>query len=265
MDRLATYVASGIQTSPIADSNVEVLANAVTDAIAEALGYPKPKVDERSFALALILFFTVSGFLYGYLMTRLFLQGALGRADRESVAMEELRKGLEEAKGAAASASHMAEASLSATTQPKEMADNLDTLVARYNEVRKNLEPGAVRTPQLDSIVIHMIPVARNESLDVAAALADKDVGKRMAGCAFLIAKPDPKFLKPLADAVAGEKTSFGQYWGLRAIKAVISASPQTPVAPDVRRQLVDLRDRLPPESDRSYELKQILDALNQR
>jgi hypothetical protein len=35
------------------------------------------------FGLALILFFTTSGFLFGYLVTRLYLQGALARADRD--------------------------------------------------------------------------------------------------------------------------------------------------------------------------------------
>lgn len=38
---------------------------------------------DRAVATALIVFFVVIGFLYGYLMTRLYLQGALARAETE--------------------------------------------------------------------------------------------------------------------------------------------------------------------------------------
>lgn len=44
----------------------------------------------RSAALAMVLFFAPAGFLYGYLMTRLYLQGALARAEGVNAAQEEV-------------------------------------------------------------------------------------------------------------------------------------------------------------------------------
>lgn len=48
-----------------------------------------PPEAATSFAGALIVFFTILGFLGGYLTTRLFLAGAFGRADRPQVVVEE--------------------------------------------------------------------------------------------------------------------------------------------------------------------------------
>jgi MFS family permease len=47
-----------------------------------------PSEAATSFAGALIIFFTVLGFLGGYLTTRLFLAGAFGRADRGQIVVE---------------------------------------------------------------------------------------------------------------------------------------------------------------------------------
>jgi hypothetical protein len=54
---------------------------------------PLTNCDNNSFAMALILFFLVVGFLFAYLWTRLYLPGAFRRADRE---LDSLRAGVEE-------------------------------------------------------------------------------------------------------------------------------------------------------------------------
>ena len=50
--------------------------------------------DHIAFALALIPYFFTVGFLFGYLVTRVFLGPAFGRADREATARRALRKSL---------------------------------------------------------------------------------------------------------------------------------------------------------------------------
>jgi hypothetical protein len=45
--------------------------------------------EQRGVLAAVIVFFLVGGFLFGYLITRLFLQGALGRADRAAAYPDE--------------------------------------------------------------------------------------------------------------------------------------------------------------------------------
>jgi hypothetical protein len=53
-----------------------------------------PGCDNNSFAMGLILFFLIVGFLFSYLWTRLYLPGAFRKADRQE--LDELRAGVEE-------------------------------------------------------------------------------------------------------------------------------------------------------------------------
>jgi hypothetical protein len=60
--------------------------NRIADPLAVSLNSAEP-YKEKAFALALIICFLVFGFLFGYLSTRLFLQGAFSRADQEAAAL----------------------------------------------------------------------------------------------------------------------------------------------------------------------------------
>ena len=59
----------------------------LADLIGAILVGPQP---ERGFGVSLVLFYTTAGFLYGYLSTRLYIQGALARAER-GIVQESLR------------------------------------------------------------------------------------------------------------------------------------------------------------------------------
>src|SRR5262249_1669518 len=85
-------------------------------------------------ALAIIIFFTISGFLFGYLVTRLFLQQALSRADRAAAASDlaSLRHQVEQVKGAAANAAHKAELGLAAAITPTDVEiESVDDLIKK--------------------------------------------------------------------------------------------------------------------------------------
>jgi hypothetical protein len=58
---------------------IPVWVGELASAFGSSVGRP---VDQRGFFGGTIIFFVVCGFLLGYLVTRLYLQGALGRADR---------------------------------------------------------------------------------------------------------------------------------------------------------------------------------------
>jgi len=56
----------------------------MADVLAKGLN-PEDQARERAFALAIIIFFSIMGFLFGYLGTRLFLAGAFSRADTAAI------------------------------------------------------------------------------------------------------------------------------------------------------------------------------------
>src|SRR5215813_1890844 len=59
----------------------------LADLIGASVVGPEP---DRGFGVSLVLFYTTAGFLYGYLATRLYIQGALARAER-GIEQESLR------------------------------------------------------------------------------------------------------------------------------------------------------------------------------
>lgn len=73
-------IASMNEIKPFIRSLVKLFARSITK--------QDPKVqDSEAFALAIIIFFPVVGFLFGYLVTRLFLQRAFAKADQAASAI----------------------------------------------------------------------------------------------------------------------------------------------------------------------------------
>jgi hypothetical protein len=64
-------------------SKISFYLNKAAYTLAQNMNISNPDKD-KAFALALILCFSILGFLFGYLSTRLFLQGAFSRADQEA-------------------------------------------------------------------------------------------------------------------------------------------------------------------------------------
>jgi hypothetical protein len=64
--------------------NIPSALSAVASQLAGSMSTPP---NNQAFALALIVYFLVVGFLFGYLSTRLFLAGAFSRADRDATAL----------------------------------------------------------------------------------------------------------------------------------------------------------------------------------
>lgn len=71
--------------------NLQVIPGKIhstAEILAKSLQGCGPAEEHVAFALGVIVFFTVMGFLFGYLMTRLFLAAAFSRADREQNRIE---------------------------------------------------------------------------------------------------------------------------------------------------------------------------------
>jgi hypothetical protein len=151
---------------------------------------------------------------------------------------------------------------------PREKADaptvveQIDQLISQYNDIRAEERTGAGRTSRMTSIVSKMLSTLSGVGLDAFdlntyLSAGDND-GRRMAAYAYLYANPDPPVAPALVDAILQEPTRFGQYWAIRALRRLVSIDPAA-LDLNSRRELETLLSRLGPNTDRAYELRQVL------
>jgi hypothetical protein len=191
----------------------------------------------------------------------------------------QLQADVNEAKGAAASAEQKAEVAIAgaglrareeraaAQRSPEEQRAaalrspdvRLRELARRYDELRATLPGGAARSDAMTQVVREMLELApRTVAFDWRAALADEDQGIRIAAYALLYITPDPAAAGELARALTTrEQAAFGQFWAIQALGRALGAAG-TP-DPAVLAELRAFQERLPPGTDRSYELSRIL------
>jgi hypothetical protein len=96
--------------------------------------------------------------------------------------------------------------------------------------------------------------------LRLSRLLASPDRTSRMAAYAYCYANPGPAWVVLLVDAVIVEGTRFGQYWGVRALRRQVEATPAVLDA-TTRRRIEDFAATLEPGSDAADELRQLLRA----
>jgi hypothetical protein len=96
--------------------------------------------------------------------------------------------------------------------------------------------------------------------LTLSRLLASPDRTSRMAAYAYCYANPGPEWVVLLVDAVIVEGTRFGQYWGVRALRRQVEATPAVLDA-TTRRRIEDFAATLEPGSDAADELRQLLRA----
>ncbi len=178
--------------------------------------------------------------------------------------LNEAQAETQQARGAAASASQKAELALAANEPGKGnhigTAQELNELVDQYNKIRSSQPSGYPRTTILTQIVGRMVRLSRGlPSYDWANALRSDNQGRRMAGYAWLYAKPDPEAANLLVQTLTkSENSNFGQYWAIQALQKCLPMTDirtEATLIPELRMFL----SRLPPGSDRHYELSRLL------
>ena len=154
-----------------------------------------------------------------------------------------------------------------ATNEPDSRTRHADRqlgeLVAQYNKARAAQESSDKRTEILTKIVGRMVALSGQLShYDWRKALQSDDPGMRVAGYAWLYARPNRRAAQLLVQTVtAREDTHFGQYWGLEALrKCMPTADASTAAA--LTPQLKGFLSKLPTDSDRHYELSNLLEQL---
>jgi hypothetical protein len=186
--------------------------------------------------------------------------------------LQELRKGLDEAKGAAQSANQVATFAASSPTpimaatngQPASESAELQRLAAEYNHIRETQKSGSARTREMTEVVRKMAALAPNvKEYDPRVSLKSDDRGERLTAFAYLFSEPEFDLLDELVDSLTTkEDKPFGQYWALKAIQRVVGSQGEQQISSNVVRQLQAFQGRLSSGTDRDYELKRILEEI---
>ncbi len=180
---------------------------------------------------------------------------------------QDIRRQVDELKEQAGEASETAtiaiatSAATATRSNTQESAQSmLSELVNRYQEIRAKTPRSDERTKKMDEVLGEMISASASLPLtDVAAFLKDGHSGNRLAAYAYLYARPQPSLFSDLVCAVTDvEDTSFGQYWGIRAIGHAVQQDC-TLLTPQSRRRLRELMNLLSPSTARYRALEGIL------
>jgi hypothetical protein len=180
----------------------------------------------ESFVFALLVAFSVIGFVTGYLYTRIYLQGALKRA--EDGFRHVLDEQTTEAKNQATitqSASSGVPPALP-TSMEIEQAENLERLASpkdvsvsvvkmqelarEYERVRAVMPSGVDRTREMTKVVAQMKRIALTVLPALSAFSRSDSSGERLAAIAVLQIRFDPDYIDWLAECLVKEVPFLG-------------------------------------------------------
>jgi len=221
-----------------------------------------PIEGSESITMALIVAFSVSGFLLGYLLTRLFLKAAFTRAES---ATEELKNLVEQAGGpsgggpsasspspaadsgsasgapaestaapAAANRDRLDASQIAAAMRISELAtsvprsavrDQVLALAKEYNVTRAGTPFSSERTRMLDAVVSRMRVLASAASWLLPSLAAGSTPGERLAAIAILQIEPDAAYIPWLEGRFRGEHP-FLKYHAAVALRNAAGSLP---------------------------------------
>ncbi|WP_406200538.1 hypothetical protein OH807_19640 [Kitasatospora sp. NBC_01560] len=222
-------------------------------ALAPALGGEEGTVP---FAAALVLYFLVSGFLAGWLVTRLALPQVLSDADR---ALDLFLAGQDrDRKGDKVGADDL-------RVRAMQHLGLLGGSAERADELAGQLPPSTASGPE--SVVAEVRSTARRSALtaeQVRALFADGSEGRRIQALALMQGDPALADLASVLEAIERPRSGFEQYHALLAARGLLS---RLPAAEAQRlREAVAGRlmapDGIPYGSDRSWLAEKILSRL---
>ncbi|AUY50355.1 hypothetical protein C2142_17050 [Streptomyces sp. CB01881] len=222
-------------------------------ALAPALGGDEGAVP---FAVALVLYFLVSGFLAGWLVTRLTLPQVLSDADQ---ALDLFLAGQDrDRKGDKVGADDF-------RVRAMQHLGLLGNSAERPEQLAGQLPPSAAAGPE--GVVAEVRSTARRSALtaeQVRELFADGSEGRRIQALALMQGDPSLADLSSLLDAIEQPRSGFEQYHALLAARGLLS---RLPAAEAQRlREAVAGRlmapDGIPYGSDRSWLAEKILSRL---
>jgi hypothetical protein len=178
-------------------------------------------------ALAGLLYFSTLGLLTAYLSTRLYLNRALGAADRQTDEERKIRddvarqvkgmpsRGLEAVAAVKPVAARIGRLRVGHET----MRDLVTRLASDYERQRATMPSGPTRTARLAALVNEMRALAEAGAPLLGELMQSPSPGERMVAVAFLGVRPDAAALPWLAERFGVERL-FVQYQAAVALRA---------------------------------------------
>lgn len=260
-------------------NDVTVISGHMAETFASA-----PTNADRSFAMALVVGFFTLGFLFGYLYTRMFLQGAFARSDPDklqlfnrvvSAAMAISTPGPVPAAGAATDA-EVAAAALPSVEQrkaaeqvrraapsdnPQAVLQPLRELAAEYERVRAAMPPSAARTREMSQIMRRMITLALAAAPYIDEFANSQSPGERLVAVAILQIRFDARYTDWLVRRVVEEKpfVGFQAAGALLSGNRMLGGSEKDKLQSLVRAAQQELLSKGQIDENRDNLLKQIL------
>jgi len=191
--------------------------------------------------------------------------------------LNELRRQVEEASGAAESANQKADFAVAQAMEPDQIDSRragrasasinqeFSELAAKFDQVGEPTTTNPVRAAEMIDFISKMISIAPYvRDFDVEKNLNESAPGKRLLAYAYLLARPDPKILMPLVNTLTQlENKDFNQYWAILAVEKIISISDMDKLDPAIYRKLQQYLQELPYGTDRFYELSGIVESIS--
>jgi hypothetical protein len=196
---------------------------------------------EKAFAVGLIVCFSILGFLFGYLYTRLFLAGAFARADqgpgaeiRAILARQEV-----DAPGPSSSprGGEPTEAQLVDAAKVEELVSANDVAMIRqqlvslareYERIRNVMSAGKGRTRKMEVLVAKMRTLALAGYPFLREFASSQSPGERLVAVVMLQIKPNIDFLDWLAKRFAEETPFITYHAAVALLKAVQTFGPSS-------------------------------------
>lgn len=151
-------------------------------------------------------------------------------------------------------------------------AEQLSTLIERYDSIRREQKPGQHRTTSMEAVAEQMTSLLRNASgFDVMFGLQSFG-GRRLAAYSYLMGNPDPAYLQPLVDSLTAIDPNregryfanpYEQVWGLLALESMVKGVASAEISSDVRQKLVKFRDLQEAGSSRRYLVSRVLEIID--
>jgi hypothetical protein len=199
----------------------------------------------ESLALALLLLFGTSGFLMGYLLTRLYLAGAFSRALSPG---EVLAQALSLSGGTDAPPTSVIRKVESAAAQatPAEVQDQVRKLALEYQFTRSTMLFTPERTSRLDGIVLRMKGLAASAADMTEQLMGSISEGERLAAIAFLHMRPDPRRVAWLG-ARFKDETPFIKYHAAHALRRLLDVPLTVEQKTELRAAVESARNNIDP------------------
>jgi hypothetical protein len=231
--------------------------------------------NQGAFALGLIVYFAIIGFLYGYLFTRLFLQRAFALSDLsasaltaselsdkvDSLAQHALAVNPQAGKAPTKEQAEAAEqvARVASQSDFSVVQKQIDSLAREYEAVRGSMPPGDERTRKMEIVVTKMRTLAIVGQRLLPQLTKSSSPGQRLAAIAILQVRSDPAYLEWLGDRLGQERPFVGYHAAVALLTAVrtLDKSYRSRLAEAIRKA----KDAVAPEGPDTDRMKTLNQA----